>query len=161
MSGKNDPVALVQNPALGASLVWKFCRGFQAEKLGELTPMPSLFLVLPILLHESTLDEVRSTNLPSGLGKVVSKLANERERLLAVHDRALRLRDLTLQSIAMGVAANLLHLDYRSALIRANEVVAPSLPERLKIRFACAEKLGRWFARMPQGQVFTLLQVAI
>jgi hypothetical protein len=154
-----SPIELVQNAAFGSHVLWSFGRGFQAEKVGELPPLPSFFLVLPLILHGPTLRQIRSTNLPSGISKLVSKLAEEREQLFAVHDRAIALRDLTLQSIGVGITTKLLDMDYESALVRSNNAKLPASPERLKFHISSAEKLGRWFARLPLGQVFSLLQV--
>ena len=156
-----DPIALVQNPAFGAQLLWTFGRGYQTEKIDALPPMPSYFLILPLVLHARTMADIRTTNLPSGLSKFVAKLSEQRERLMAVHDRTLRMRDLTLQSIGAGVASRLLHVDYSAGNVRANDVEVPKPPERLKYHVASAEKLGRWIGRMPQNQVFQLLQVSI
>lgn len=154
-----SPIELVQNPAFGSQVLWSFGRGYQAEIIGDVPSLLSFFLVLPLVLHGPTLREIRSTNLPSGLTKLVSKLAEERERLFAIHDRTVALRTLTLQSIGSGIATNLLHVNYESALVRSNDAKLPSPPERLKFHTSSAEKLGRWFARLPLGQVFSLLQV--
>jgi hypothetical protein len=158
-NNETSPIALVQNSAFGSLLLWSFGRGYQAEKVGDLPPLTVFFLVLPLILHSPTLREIRSTNLPSGLSKLSSKLADQREQLLAVHDRALAMRELTLQSVASGIATSLLHVDYDSALVRSNEAKPPTPPERLKFHISSAEKVGRWFARLPQSQVFSLLQV--
>ncbi len=125
-----SPIAQVQNPALGALLLWRFVRGFQAEKPGELPVLTLLFIPLSLILHRQTMDVVRSTNQSSGLAKFVEKLGEERERLLAVHERTLALRHLTLESIASGVTTKLLSVDYDSASVRANEVKVPATPER-------------------------------
>lgn len=154
-----SPVALVQNPAFGAVVLWQFGRSFQAEKIDALAPLNSFFLVLPIILHAETLDIARRTNTVSGLAKFVSNLAENRERLFAIHERALALRGLTLESIASGVSSQLLAVNYETAAVRANELKLPTPPEGIKAHLAGADRLGRWFARLPQGQVFTLLQV--
>lgn len=156
-----NPIALVQNPAFGAHLLWSFGRGFQAEKIDELAAMPTFFLVLPLILHGPTLTVLKSTNLPSGFTKFVAKISEQRERLLAIHDRTLRMRELTLQSIGAGTGSRLIHVDYTRGLIRADDVDVPRPPERLKQHIANADKLGRWAARLPQGQVFQLLQVTV
>lgn len=153
------PIELVQNPAFGAHLLWTFCQAYQAERIGEVSPMTMLFLVLPITLHGHTMRVVKSTNQSSGLAKFVAKLTEEREHLLAVHTRALAMRNLTLQSLGSGIVAGLLAVDYEKAVVRANQASPPKPPERLKYHVASAEKLGRWFARLPANQVFSLLQV--
>jgi hypothetical protein len=152
-------IAQVQNPAFGALILWRFARGFQAEKPGELPIFTLFFLLLPLILHRPTMEIIRSTNQSSGLAKFVAKLAEERERLIAVHERALALRGLTLDSLATGVATKLLWIDYTNASVRANELKTPTAPERLKHHLASAEKVGRWFARLPGNLVFSLLKV--
>jgi hypothetical protein len=154
-----SPIELVQNPAFGSHVLWRFGRGYQAEKIGDLPPLLSFFLVFPLILHGPTLREIKSTNLPSGLTRLVSKLTTQREQLFAIHNRAIALRALTFQSIGAGIAAKLLYVDYVSTLVRSNEAKPPASPERLKFHISGAEKLGRWFARLPLGQVFSLLQV--
>lgn len=153
------PVTLVQNPALGSVLLWKFCGGFQAEKPGDLALLPALFCVLPIVLHGPTLRVLTSTQLPSGLSKFAMKLAEQREALISIHDRSLTMRDLTLNSVAMGVATRYLRLDFTTALISATEQRMPRVPERLKSHYAGAEKLGKWFARLPLAQAFSTLRI--
>lgn len=154
-----SPVGLVQNPAFGAVVLWQFGRAFQAEKIDALPPLNSFFLVLPIILHAETLEIARSTNIVSGLTKFVSKVAENRERLFAIHERAVALRGLTLESIGSGVATQLLSVNYETAAVRANELKPPTSPQGVKAHLAGADRLGRWFARLPQGQVFTLLRV--
>ena len=154
-----SPVALVQNPAFGSQLLWSFGRGYQAEDVGELPILTPFFLVLPMVLHGPTMRVIKSTNQSSGLARFVSKLAEERERLFAVHDRALTMRGLTLESLGAAISAKLLKVDYDTALVRANDVKPPPPPERLKHHVASAEKLGRWFARLPPHQAFSLLQI--
>lgn len=159
MSTKLSPVEIVQNPAFGAHVLWSFGRAYQAERIGNLPVFPSFFLVLPMILHAPTLADIKSTNPSSGLTKLVGKIAAERERLFAIHDRAMAMRELTLQSVTVGIATKLLRVDYGHATVRANETKAPPIPERLKLHLAGADKLGHWFARLPPGQVFSLLQV--
>lgn len=154
-----SPVGLVQNPAFGAVVLWHFGVAFQAEKIDVLPPLNSFFLVLPIILHAETLEIARSTNIVSGLARFVSKVAERRERLFAIHERALTLRGLTMESIASGIASELLSVNYETAAVRANQLKPPIPPEGIKAHLAGATRLGRWFARLPQGQVFTLLQV--
>lgn len=154
-----SPVELVQNPALGATILWKFGRGFQEQSVGELPTFELFFLVLPLTLHLRTLEEVRSTQVGSGLGKLVEKLSDDRENLVAVHARVLAMRPLTLESISTAVATKLLTVDHATAKVQAYDVAPPKLPERLKAFLPAADKLGRWFARVPPPQTFSLLQV--
>jgi len=153
---------IVQNPALGAYMIWQFGFGFQAGD-GRPAPLPLAFLVLPLLLHRPTLEVIASTRKSSGLALFAAKLGEEREDLLAVHERALLLRPLTLQSIAMGIRVTLLTVDYTKATARANalppKTKKPTEPERLKGVSGAAEKLGHWFSKAGLHQVATALRV--
>ena len=64
---------VVQNPAIGAYLIWQFTLGYQ-EDGAEVAPIPLAFLVLPMLLHRQTFDEVASTRKASGLTLFAAKL---------------------------------------------------------------------------------------
>ncbi len=153
---------IVQNPALGSYVMWRFGMGFQSE---ESRPAPFLlaFLVLPLVLHRPTLDVIHSTRKTSGLALFSAKLGEEHENLLAVHERALLLRSLTLQSIAMGIGARLLTVGFSEATMRANAVDPsarkPSVPERLRDFSVGAEKVGYWFSKLGLHQVASTLRV--
>jgi ABC-3C biological conflict system middle component len=155
-------IEIVQNPALGAYAIWRFGIGFQSED-GRPPAFPLAFLVLPLVLHRPTLVMIGSTQRASGLALFAAKLSQERENLLAVHERALALRRLTLQSIAMGVGERLLTLDYVSATIRANTpeptVRKLILPERIRAFSGAAEKVGYWFSKLGLHQVTSTLAV--
>jgi len=162
MSRALTELEIVQNPALGAYPLWRFGVGFQSED-GRPPPLPLAFLVLPLLLHQPTLKMITSTQKASGLALFAAKLGEERENLLAVHERALALRWLSLHSIAMGVSNRLLTLDYNAATLRANtadqSVRKPSLPERMRGFSGAADKLGYWFSKLGLHQVASTLAV--
>ncbi len=154
---------IVQNPAVGAYLVWQFGLAFQVEG-GEPAPLPAAFLVLPLILHEQTLDVILSTLKASGLMLFASKVGEQKEDLLAIHNRALKLRTLTLRSIGFAVNAGLATVDYQRAAMRSNTPVGPvrrlDLPERLRGFPRAAEKIGAWFARVPLTQVASTLRIS-
>jgi hypothetical protein len=153
-------VEAVQNSAMGAVLLWSFGQGYQVENLGRLPLLHLSFLVLPIVLHRPTLDLVSGTNVSSGLGKFIEKFDRHREDLMAVHARALVMRRLSLQAVSTGVTAGLLSVVYEEALLRANEVRMRRPTERIRPYTAAAEKLGRWMARVPPPNIFSLLHVS-
>lgn len=162
MSASLSEPEIIQNPALGAYTLWRFGLGFQSEG-GHPAPLPLVFLVLPLVLHRSTLELVASTRKTSGLALFAAKMGEERENLLAVHERALALRHLSLQSIAMGIGGGLLMLDYAAATMRANTVASdlpnPSLPERVRALTGAADKIGYWFSKVGLAQIASTLMI--
>ena len=162
MSASLSELEMIQNPALGAYTLWRFGLGFQTED-GQPAPLPLGFLVLPLVLHRPTLELVVSTRRASGLALFAAKLGEERENLLAVHERAFALRKLSLQSIAMGIGNRLLTLNYVAATMRANAADAdlpnPSLPERIRAFAGAADKVGYWFSKVGVSQIASSLMI--
>jgi hypothetical protein len=162
MSTDLNESEIIQNPALGAFLLWKFGLGFQADDSLQ-GAVPLFFLVLPLLLHSQTGVVIDSTRKTSGLALFAAKLGEDRENLLAVHERALALRNLTWDSIELGIRSGLLTVDYSAANLRANTLIGasakPTLPERLKSMPAQAEKLGYWFSKSGINQIASVLKV--
>lgn len=154
--------AIVQNEALGAYAIWRFGLGFQ-ERDEESVALPLVFLLLPLILHGPTLAMVLSTQKASGLHLLAGKLSERREDLLAVHERALALRQLTLESLMLAEQSQLISIDPSTAVIRAfsphHELQVPTLPERIRRITPACEKIGYWFAGLSDQQVAHTLKV--
>ena len=156
-------IEAVQNPAVGAYLIWHFALGYQ-EDGAEHVPLPLAFLVLPMLLHRPTFEEVSSTRKSSGLALFAAKFDKERETLVALHDRALLLRELSLQAIGVATTARLIRIDYAEAALRAYPLdllgaKKPAVPERLKGFDSTAEKIGYWFSKLGLPQIASTLRI--
>jgi len=154
---------IVQNPAFGAFLIWHFALGYQ-EDGADAAPIALAFLVLPLLLHRRTLDEVASTRKASGLPLFAAKFDKDREALMELHGRTLQLRALSLQSIGMAATARLVRVDYDAATIHSFpqdllDVKKPVLPERLKGFAAASGKIGYWFSRLGLAQIASTLRI--
>jgi hypothetical protein len=162
MSAELNESEIIQNPALGAFALWKFGLGFQSED-SRPAAMSLLFLVLPLLFHRQSIRVVESTRRASGIMLFAAKLGEDRENLLAVHERALVLRKLTLDSLELGIRGGLLTVDYLEATVRANTLLGasakPVLPERLKTLPTSADKVGYWFSKAGINQIATTLRV--
>ncbi|MEF3045727.1 three component ABC system middle component [Pseudotabrizicola sp. L79] len=149
----------VQNPSLGAMLIWKYGRSFQAHITAEPPDLLLAFLVLPLCLHRPTLDIIVGTQARSGLGKFCEKLSERREELFAVHERCVALKRLSLNSLAFGERAGILAIEYETARMRAIPVADPPLSERVKAQAKGAERLGIWFSALKTSEVFHALKV--
>lgn len=154
--------AIVQNEALGAYALWRFGLGFQ-ERDGQAVTLPLAFLLLPLVFHAPTLAMVLGTQKASGLHLFSGKLGEQREDLLAIHGRALALRQLTLSSLMVAERSRLVRIEPSTATIRAfsphYELQAPPLPERIRRIVPACEKIGYWFAGMSDQQVAHTLKV--
>lgn len=150
---------LVYNPTLGAYLLWSATRGYFSEN-SEGMPLPLAFLVLPLALHWQSKSIGVGTSKTSGLTLFAAKLGTHQEDLLAVHQRALALRALTLSSIALACASKLMAIDPASAQVLSLEVPKlPKPPESIQKLGALCDKFGAWFARLPSEQVSSILRI--
>jgi hypothetical protein len=149
---------LVQNAGLGGVLLWRFALGFQGDAYAP-TPVPLLFLVLPVCFHQTSLESAIRTRKNSGLALFASRLGEVREDLLAVHTRALAFRQLTIDSVSVAIKAHLFTIDYRQATVRASARATPDMSEHVKPLWVAAKKLGHWCGDLSLSQTALLLKV--
>lgn len=158
-----NEIDLVQNPAIGAYLLWQFTLGYQKDG-AEATPLLLTFLVLPMLLHRPTFDAVTSTRKASGLLLFAAKFDKEREALVELHGRARQLRSLSLQSMGVASTCRLIQIDYEAATLRGYaldllDIKRPLIPERLKGFASSADKIGYWFSKLEIPQIASTLRI--
>ena len=156
----------VQNPALGAALLWRFCCAYAASHPTNDPPaLPVLFVVLPIVLHQATAELVRRTRPSSGLRAFAAKFGDttisKQDLLLQIHDRSLRWRTLTLQSLELAAAGRLIHLNEAGDVLPLSKTKARGLPDEVKQLVADAEKLGAWCGPLTLHEITTTLKVRL
>lgn len=164
MNGLTSEVRNVQNPALGAGLVWRFACGYvESHPTHAPVPLPLLFIPLPLSLHEQTEEFVNSTQKLSGLRAFAAKFSKaenaKQDLLLAVHDRILVLRQLSLESIRMALATHLLYLDVASVIPLSRTQAVAGIPSDVKRLMRSAEKLGSWCGSLTMHEIATTLKV--
>lgn len=155
----------IQNPALGAVILWRFCCGYVEAHSEGFPRLPLLFLVLPIVLHQATAELLRRTRSNSGLRAFAAKFGDsqisKQDLLLQVHERAARWRTLSLQSIELAAAGHLIQLSDGGEVIPLPRTKARGLPDEVKQLLADAEKLGAWCGRLTLHEVTTTLKVRL
>lgn len=156
----------IQNPALGAAALWRFCCGYvEAHPVGDPPRLPMLFLVLPIVLHQTTTELLRRTRPSSGLRAFAAKFGDsqisKQDLLLQVHERAVRWRTLSLQSIELAAAGHLIQLLEGGEVIPLSRTKARGLPDEVKQLLADAEKLGVWCGQLTLHEVTTTLKIRL
>jgi hypothetical protein len=156
----------VQNPALGAAILWRFCCAYaNTHPTNDAPALPTLFLVLPIVLHQATAELLRRTRPSSGLRAFAAKFGDaavsKQDLLLQIHDRALRWRTLTLQSVELAAAGRLIHLTGAGEAIPLSKTKARGLPDEVKRLIGDAEKLGAWCGPLTPHEIATTLKVRL
>lgn len=160
-------VRAVQNPALGAMLLWRCAVGYAAShEKAEAIPLPLLYLVLPIMFHKDTAELVTSTHRASGLRKFAEKFQapgqqSKTDLLLAVGPRAKVMRRLSSESLGLAVLGNLIQVEETG---RANAMsktpAASGIPSSVRPMLSGAEKLGAWFSGLSLYETALFLQVS-
>lgn len=168
----------VQNPALGAGLLWQFADSY-FQTSGRHPQLPLCFLVLPLVLYPQTRKVLRGTLVGSRLAGVAYKLLIPptnmrqggssaarfqlgREQLHALNPRVLEFRATSLAAIEMGVAVGVLDLRPKEAEIVAllgRKPKAASNTETNDMLIA-AERLGEFFAPESLNEICNQLQIA-
>lgn len=157
MSYKDRDVIYVQNPAIGAVLLWRFICGYYTKE-NRPAPFPLLFVVLPIVFRQDLCAVIRSTQKASGLSKVSEKLFKNRENdsIHFVNNTAIQMRPLTLEAFNIAVEANLISMIAERATVFPLTTSHGRYTARgdSKDMMGAAEKLGAWCSEL------TLLEIA-
>jgi Family of unknown function (DUF6521) len=160
MTGVLNEVQAMQNPALGAALLWRFSCGFTPEASPRGTPLPLAFVVLPLTLHAKSAEEVAATQTSSGLRKFEEKFRDRGDVLLSLQPRMLAMRDLSLRSIRIAIRAGLLTLVPQEALLWPRSRVAPPVEAKtVNDLLKSAERLGAWCRDVSLFEVAGVLRV--
>jgi Family of unknown function (DUF6521) len=146
----------VQNAALCAILIWQLVASFSGKtRLG--CPLPVCFLVAPLLLHQSTLEAAKRTQL--NLRTFASKL--KKEELLSIHGRMLRMRALSLRSLALSTSCGLTAISVDTAMVFASSrEKVRGTPARVAPILRQSLKLGEWFSQVTLAEAAAILRVS-
>lgn len=161
MNSLNREVSNVQNPSIGAAVLWRFVCGYYGKEKRPV-PFPLLFIVLPIIFRQDLCDVINSTQKGSGLTKVSEKLFKTRknDRLYFVHQTAELQKKLTLESINIGIIAHLITLDMETAFIYPlTETGKKGVSISTKNLLSAADKLGFWCAGLTLLEISKALKV--
>jgi len=158
----NREIYLVQNPAIGAAILWRFvCGYYEADNESRQLPVPLLFIVLPIIFRADLRDIIESTNKSSGLQKVSEKLfaGKKADLFCSLQNSAEQYKDTTLSAINIAVGAKLISLSCKTALVLPIQVKTSKMPKSSENLLKSAEKLGIWCSSLSLHEISTLLKV--
>lgn len=162
MDELNREIYLVQNPAIGAAILWRFvCGYYDADNNSREIPIPLLFIVLPIIFREDLREVIESTYKSSGLQKVSEKLfATKRTDLLcSLQDSAEQYKYITLSAINIAIGAKLISISCKTALVMPIQVKSSKLTISSEKLLKSSEKLGVWCSALSLHEISTLLKV--
>lgn len=156
---------LVQNPALGAVVLWRFAHKYsEVHALRAAAPVCLGALILPMVWHAETAGTIASTREASGLRAFADKFSDTRDSkldtLLALHQRTARWQDKTMDSLRVAMGCGLLRFDETGGLLAGEIAWQPvNQPQAVRSQTNHAEKLGAWFAALSLLEISAILRV--
>jgi hypothetical protein len=150
---------IVQNPALGALALWAFTAEFYAQAGRRRGPtMPLTLPVLPMVLHEETVECMHNRHFDGGL---FLALAENRTLTLDLQERMEAMTPQTMQALNLGFATNLLSFDRESGELRPARLTPPVRPQGPEVRdiLATSQRLGYWFYTINIEQLCSYLRI--
>ena len=166
MGTLSQETQIVQNPALGAMLLWRFAAGYErANAVRDHAPLPLLFIVLPIMLYDEATQFIESTRESSGIRSFVAKFSDSRisknDVIFSLNERAIKLRRLSIESLKVAVSASLVAVDIpRGVAISLSSTQPRSrIPQSIRTMLRSSEKLGTWCSEVSLHEVSSLLKV--
>jgi|AGTN01.3.fsa_nt_gi hypothetical protein len=163
MSDLNKEINNIQNPALGAYIIWNFVRGYYNGK-ALFVPFPLLFIVLPIMFREDMVEVLYGTNKPTGLrnyaDKFTSKQILKNDVISQLPPSSEMMMGLTLQSIKVAIRASLISIDVNNAFIFPISMSEhKSEPKSIVQMGRASEKLGYWCSQVTLHEISQILKV--
>jgi hypothetical protein len=151
----------MQNPALGAALVWRFACGYAPPKAASGgVPLPLAFVVLPLVLQDSTRKAIEATQGGSGLRKFEERFSASGDVLYALNDRARSMRGLSFRSVGIAVASGLVTLlPEKAAIWPRTYAPARRAGQSEQALMKAAEKCGAWCSTMTLFELSGILRV--
>jgi hypothetical protein len=157
--------ANVQNPALGAALIWRFSVGYsEASRTSDYPFFHLGFLVPPVIFHRQTFELLQKTQARSGIHQFADKFSQtanlSSDVLLGLHDRVAAMRQLTLHSIHIAISSRLVTIARQTGrIIPLSQTSAHGVPASIKPLLSNAEKFGGWCSDLTIFEVSNILKV--
>lgn len=162
MNEINRDIYLVQNPAIGAVLLWQFvCEYYNYDDENKQAPLPLLFIVLPVVFREDLRKTINRTQRSSGLQKVSEKLFNEKQSdfFYRIQNSAEEYKELTLTAINIAVNRNLIGIISKTAQVYPVQTKVTKMPKSSDELLKAAKKLGEWCSSLSMHEISLLLKV--
>lgn len=154
----SNEIDLIQNPAIGSIVIWKFLLGY-GTKL-EQDKFELLFIVLPIIFNQELRNYIDSTRKSSGFTKVIEKMMRDKkiDIVYQINNNAENMKELTLESIRIGIIANLFVLD-EMLNIEVEDIKIPKVSKNIEKILENAEKIGKWLSELNMLEIEKILKV--
>ena len=137
----NNEIDLIQNPAIGSIIIWKFLFGYGSKLDNDKFEL--LFIVLPIIFNQELRNYIDSTRKSSGFTKVIEKMMKDKkvDIVYQINNNIENMKELTLESIRIDMITDLFILD-EMLNIEVEQIKIPKVSKSIEKMLNSAEKLG-------------------
>lgn len=157
----------IQNSALGAMLLWRFCVGYEKnQRERNSPPLPLLFLVLPMIYTEEIAEQISSTQEGSGLrvfaGKFTASAISKSDLIFSLQEKMKSYTDSTMFALSVAVQFQLLSIQPLKGTVLPLSETSPitGIPPSIKVLQRQSEKLGLWFSQLSMHEISASLKVS-
>jgi len=159
MSNIND-YNIYQNQAIGAHAIWEFCKSYQ--EYHEDKEPPILLLALPLLaivFNKRATEAIKNRNFKEG--SLFKTITENKDIYSGLQDRMENSVDLTLKSIHIASASNLLIYNRDTTQLVVNSKLEPQkiVHADYKDIILASKRIGAWFAQLNLQEITTLFNI--
>lgn len=150
---------IVQNPALGACVLWQYTEAFSKATGRQRGPsLVEAMPVLPLVFHEESAESLGRRRYDGGL---YTALADDRALFVGLQKRMEDMTPQTFQALNIALRSGLLSYDrLASQLHRVPRVKPPTATnDAVRLMFFTAQRLGHWFAGFSPAETLKQLQI--
>ncbi len=165
MDSLTREIEIIQNPVLGAVLLWRFSVGYQANSTPKNLNFQLLFIVLPMLFSDDINMLIKSTQQKTGLRGFIGKFSDPKfsktDLVDTLHIRMIEMKKLSLFSLRIAISTNLLRIDISDAYLFPCSKTEPrvGVSDSIKALMRNAEKLGSWCSELTIFEIENILKL--
>ncbi|OMD50013.1 three component ABC system middle component [Paenibacillus odorifer] len=154
---------IMQNPALGANVLWAFAQGFVSQPMEQSLTLWHLVSVLPLVFHNNSRKVILKRREASGLRSILDRDPSisvaQNETIFNIDNRLKAMENRTFRSLNLAIACKLITLEegyFKSDVpFKFPKKVFNETKDILK----AANKLGVWAGKMSVFEYLTILGV--
>lgn len=155
-----DDYSIYQNKLLGAHAIWEFSKFYQQfEENNKPPPLILALPVLPIVFNKRAMDIIKSKKFREG--SLIKTISQNKDIYVGLQDRMEDTADITLSSIYMAAASNLIMYDRETTVLIPNSSIQPKIDkyEDYSDIISSSKRIGAWFAQLNIYEIMELFQI--
>ena len=155
-----DDYGIYQNKLLGAHAIWEFSKFYQEYEENHKPPQLLLALpVLPIVFNKRAMNIIKGKKFKEG--SLIKTISENKDIYVGLQERMEDTADITLSSIYLATASNLIMYDRETTNLVPNSSILPKINkyEDYSDIISSSKRIGAWFAQLNTYEIMELFQI--